>query len=196
VCFFVQWLVARLRLFSKIQFQRACSRVGGCCTDRRVGAASGSGSAVCCSSSSAPNNVVFVDARLMLGDCSAFDLNSLLLFPRAQAGASDLNGSSGVTSSLSASLSTCSEPSYVGRNNWSWGNELIAAELELPTSTPFLNTDCTGSKLVEAGLRVAGPLRIVVQMLPLLKRSAEASAGALAPDSVWHVRVLGVTGAL
>ena len=131
-------------------------------------------------SSNVWNDMALLDAHLILGDSSAFDLSSVFMHHiQEQGGGTDIRGgSSGAphVPSPSPFPSPCPLSSFVLTKSGLERTSPLVAELEMPP----MNTACTGLKLQDRGSSAG------ISIFPLL---------AAAAGSAWRIKVLGVTGA-
>ncbi len=137
-------------------------------------------------SSNVRNDMVLLDAHLILGDSSAFDLSSVFTHHiQEQGGGTDIRGgSSGAlhVPSPSPSPSPCPLHSFVSTKSGLERTSPLVAQLEMPP----MNTACIGLKLQDRGsLLVAEPTTAGINIFPLF---------AAAAGSAWRIKVLGVTG--
>ncbi len=133
------------------------------------------------------NDLELLDAHLILGDSSAFDLSSLFMHHiREQVGGSDIRGSSSgslLVPSPSPSPSPCPLSPFVPTKSGLERTSPLVAELEMPPP----NTAIPAFKLQDQGsFFVAEPTTADIIIFPMFT----AAAG-----SVWRIKVLGVTGA-
>ena len=133
------------------------------------------------SSSNVWNDMALLDAHLILGDSSAFDLSSVFMHHiQEQGGGTDIRGgSSGAlhVPSPSPFPSPCPLSSFVLTKSGLGRTSPLVAELEMPP----MNTARTGLQLQDRGSLTAG-----ISIFPLF---------AAAAGSAWRIKVLGVTGA-
>ena len=138
-------------------------------------------------SSNVWNDMALLDAHLILGDSSAFDLSSVFMHHiQEQGGGTDIRGgSSGALHAPSPSPfpSPCPLSSFVLTKSGLERTSPLLAELEMPP----MNTACTVLKVQDRGsLLVAEPTTAGISIFPLF---------AAAAGSAWRIKVLGVTGA-
>jgi hypothetical protein len=131
-----------------------------------------------------------LDARVLLGDSSAFDVSSLFLHSQEKIRGSDIWGSSISARAQSPSPSPTPSPlpSFFTTKKGTESTAAVLVELELPFLPSHLNIGCHGLKheLGESQVDVK-PTCMRMQFFPLL---------AAATGCSWRVTVLGVTGAL
>jgi hypothetical protein len=129
-----------------------------------------------------------LDARVLLGDSSVFDVSSLFLHSHEQIRGSDLWGSSisaTRTHSPSPSPSPSPLPPFFTIKKGTESLSAVLVELELPFP-PHLNISCPGLKHGLGESRVdVNPTCMRMHLFPLL---------AAATGCLWRVTVLGVTG--
>ena len=125
--------------------------------------------------------MALLDAHLILGDSSAFDLSSVFMHHiQEQGGGTDIRGgSSGALHVISPPPfpSPCPRSSFVLTKSGLGRTSPLVAELEMPP----MNTARTGLKLQDRAILTAG-----ISIFPLF---------AAAAGSAWRIKVLGVTGA-
>lgn len=129
-----------------------------------------------------------LDARLFLGDSSAFDVSSMLLHELGGAGV-DLRGISSSAlrvPSRSTSPSLSLHPLVVAQMVGP-GAACIVVELHLPPPPPPLNIACPGLMMQDTwGQIEVERTCLYIQLLPLIPFAA---------GSLWRITVLGVAGA-
>ena len=126
-----------------------------------------------------------LDARVFLGDSSAFDVSSLFLHHQEQVRGAD-RWSSSSSASRMQTLSPSPFPTFFTSKNATESEAAIVVVLELPTLHLALNQACLGlmQGVGSIGAEVE-PSCVHMQLFPLF------SAGT---GSSWRVTVLGVTG--
>jgi hypothetical protein len=129
--------------------------------------------------------LVLLDARVFLGDSSAFDVSSLFLHHQEQSRGAD-RWSSSISASRMQTLSSSTFSTFFTSKKATESEAAIVVALELPALHLALNEACLGLK--QGAGRIGADVEtscVHMQLFPLI------SAGT---GSSWRVTVLGVTG--
>jgi hypothetical protein len=135
-------------------------------------------------------DLVLLDARLILGDSSAYDLSSILVHDQERTGGVGLKRISSSTprlSSPSPSPSPSPHPPVFSTQMRVEIEALIVVELNFSPPLSPLRIACPSLQLQNMAENIGIERKCMrMQLMPLIPAAA---------SSIWHVTVLGVTGA-